>query len=651
MTYTATTTTKPEIFRFSDCPTLSDYILRYQQDGILWLAGQLLGEVDNPIVRNDRTIQLAGVLAKLPPSRQVVKDDYVTRIAKDYGLNKKTFEKLVSEAGEIEGRKSKMNATVRKNTPVQLNGNAKTFPFFSEIINTKTDTLKAIKIDKVKFVQLLASFGFTRYSNGDEAEGYAFVRIMDNLIKEVSAEEMKDFMEDFVRKEYDFQGAGCEHTDADTLLNTFYDSLGRFFSRDLFARVRVDQPIIINRDKQNEAFIYFQNGFVRITKEDYSLIPYDKMEGSVWAKQMLPRTFEVQPIKTAGTEVHGEFVPDWEQTFLPDPEGLQRPLGDFADFVWRISGQRSQRFVALCSILGYLVHDFYDYKLKAILFTDSTISDASEGRTGKTLLGRMLGFVRSYTEINGKDFEAGNKNKYEDVNRSTQIVHLNDVRNKGRNRFDFEDVFNDVTEGFMVNAKFKTPFRHIAKIIISSNRTLPIEGDSQRDRIIEFEMSNFFSASRSPEQFYGHWFGRDWDASEWNRFDNFICFCVQVFLVHGVVSPDAINLKERKLRDQTSPEFLDFMEDIISSLAESGLPWAGWDRVSAGSSIFDIEFDKNILFQRFLTTYPDFKNTLYIRRFTAWLKVWGETRLQAAIAERRSNGAVLFKYIDSSKNQ
>jgi len=132
---------------------------------------------------------------------------------------------------------------------------------------------------------------------------------------------------------------------------------------------------VINRDTEKECFLYYQNGFVRITSETYELVPYDKMEGSVWAKQMLPRKFTMRTGKIEGN-AEGTSA-DWNATVTTD-----RPLGDFADFVWRICGEKQQRYISLCSIVGFLMHDFYEYKLKAIIFTDSLVSELLRG-TGK----------------------------------------------------------------------------------------------------------------------------------------------------------------------------------------------------------------------------------------------------------------------------
>lgn len=628
-------------FSLSDCPSLSDYIARYQVDGVLWKAERLLKDIDNAIVRNERVADIARTIALMPAAHQVVKDDYILKISKAYNITRKTLEKLVDDQTEIEDKKRDIVRGVRKNRIVKLDGSPKTFPFFVELVNVKTKELKGIRIDTLKFVQLLGSFGFTRYaSEGDSKDGYTFVRLVENVITEVSKEEIIDFIELFIQKEYDFDGAGCRHVDSDLLINCFYDNIKKYFSKDLFARVRNGAPIIISRDTATECFLYFKNGFVRITKDGYAQLPYDKLDGSVWAKQMLDRNFTKTHLPMAAKE-DGEL--DFENSFTTD-----RPLGVFADFVWRVSAEKRQRFVSLCTIIGYLVHDFYNYKLRAILFTDSSVTDKSEGRTGKTLLGKMLALIRSMKEVNGKDFDAGNKNKYEDVERSTQIVHLNDVAHFGRFKFYFENIFNDVTEGFMVNAKFVRPFRHVSKFVISSNRTLPIEGESQRDRIVEFEMSTFFNAGRSPQGYYGQWFGQDWDQAEYNRFDNFICFCAQCFLNYGIIPPDTINLEARKLLDGTCREFLEFMGDMEDSIRTTGLPWDGYKDESGTDADFfskkevlaDWRLDKKKLYDRFQLLYPDFKAQHFTnRRFHNFLLKYSALKLGIKEpTETRSHG-------------
>lgn len=625
------------------CTTLADYITRHQQDGVTWMAAQLLDKesMANPILMHDQVAKLAHIIALIP--KEVARDEYAKKIGKEYGISFQTFKKVIESSIVIHKQTDKI--LVRKNKVNTIEGDACLWPFFMEVIaiNAKNEEVfKGVEIDLEKFIALLASFGFTRYETTADSPGnqrddqFAFVRLDGNVISSVSRQQIIDFIENFIRKDYNFEK--FHYADSSVLLNKFYKQMKSLFSKDLFARVRTPEPIIINKDTPCKSFFYYRNGFVEVTAKGLELIPYDKLTGSVWDTQMLDRDFKLIPIDAVD-------------------ENEEYPLGVFCDFCNKIAGNNIQRFNSLCTIIGYLVHDFYEYKLKAVLLTDSSLSEASEGRTGKTLFAKMLCNVRSYTEINGKDFDSGNKNKYEDVKLGTQLVHLNDVKTRGKYKFDFEDVFNDVTEGLVVNAKYMTPFRQFCKMIISTNKTLNIIGASQRDRIIEFEMSDFFGETRSPHEFYKQWFGRDWDAAEWHKFDNFICNCVKLFLKDGIVSPDSINLEARKLMNHTSMEFIEFMTELEASIASAlNLPYEGYDRKLPHFSVAPITMfteyplDRRQLYDHFVKLNPDFNKWLTMNKFREWLHQYARLKHKIKTPiEKSHNGVRYIQFKETEK--
>lgn len=616
-----------------ECDTLGDYIARNQVDGVYWKADRLLGSNPNPILKNDLTVEVGQMLARIPG--HVAREAYAKKIGEKYGISWPTFRKVIEDCLAIHRKKDQIKTVVRKNEVTKLNGSARTWPFFVEQVKvnkaTNEETFTGISIDKLKFVQMLASFGFTRYEINSSAgtDAYSFVKLEENVIRSVSRDQIIDYIEEFVQKQYDFDGAKCQYVNAEILINKLYDNMNKVFSKDLFARVRTDKPIIVNRDTKEFTFFYFKNGFVRCGRDGYQLLQYDQMEGSVWNHQLNDRNF----------------------TWLDKDRPLSdiRDAGVFADFCWRIAGEDAKRFRQLCGIIGYITHDFYEDKLKAILFTDSSLSEHSEGRTGKTLLAKMIGRVRSYCEINGKSFRADDPAKYTDADIGTQVMHLNDIKHRGRNRFDFEDVFNDITEGYMVKKLYMQPFRQFSKWILSSNRTLNIQGASQRDRIVEFEVSSFFGEHRSPQDFYKQWFGRDWDDNEWSLFDNFICFCATVYHEDGLMNPDTINLQERKLMNHTSIEFIEFMEDVQQTVEKEGRPFEGYaEKVTTFTVVKDFtefEFDKKQLYDRFLREYEDFKPWLTQRTFNDWLRQFASARFNIKDPmERRSNGCHYIRF-------
>ncbi|MCL4483243.1 MAG: hypothetical protein M1445_11675, partial [Bacteroidetes bacterium] len=315
-----------------------------------------------------------------------------------------------------------------------------------------------------------------------------------------------------------------------------------------------------------------------------------------------------------------------------DPDGM------FYKFVFNISGQKDKRFESLQTLIGYLLHSFYETKMKAVNLTDSTISDNAEGRSGKTLLGRAISLIKNVSEISGKDFDPANKHKYATVSLDTQIVFLNDLRK----RFDFETLFNDISDAITVDRKNLQPFTIRAKMLISSNDTFRIEGASAKDRVVEFELADHYNANYSPEDEFNCWFFRDWDPDEWMKFDNFMCGCLTSYLKNGILEPEQINLDKRKLISETNSDFVAFMND----------------KVSSQEIRFNMDYDKTLLHEEFLENYPEYRLDNWLRKtanFTRYLKAYSKysTDLKSTIKERRSNSRsfIQFTNIDTKQTE
>lgn len=606
--------------------SIEQYINTKKISGVEWKADQLLSNVTGPVERNASFETIAHMIALI--DKPVVREDYAKTIGKKYDLQPAVLKKMITDALEVRKRQREIKKTVRKNQVLTLQGNASVYPFFDEVV-TKKGEFDKIVINKVKFVELLGSFGFSRFEVG-ENDNYTFVHVQGNIIKNVTADDIIDHLEKFINKEYNFENnPNVEHTNAEMLLNKFYDGINNYFNKKLFARVRLQNDIIINRDKLDTTYLYYSNGFLEINKEGFTLRPYDEMEGSIWNHQMLNR--EYQPI---------------------EPGQLNQ--GDFYKFCWLVCGERDDRFHSLCTIIGYLMHDFYEYELKSVLFTDSTISENAMGRTGKGIIFEMLGHVRSLCDIDGKEFDSNDKHKYEDLKLGTQIVHFNDIKHRGRNAFDFENLFNTITKGLKVNIKYVEPFLQKSKIGITTNKTLNIMGDSQEARIVEFEMAPFFSKNYTPAMHFKKWFGRDWDTLEWNRFDSFMSFCASMFHAKGIIKPPTINLEARRLRDYVGMEFIEFIDDIALNLKNSGIPWPGY--IVSGTPDFtkfelqDFALDKGQLYARFIHEYPDFKSWLKQKKFTSYLIHYSKVKMNVEEPKQwKSNGAQFIQFVNDKK--
>ncbi len=441
--------------------------------------------------------------------------------------------------------------------------------------------IKDVKINYTVWTELLFSMGYRRFDMA--TRGFIFVKIENQILREITITQIQDeFMEHLTTDlKIASQTDEMEEQLRAEIIEKFYKSIGNYFNDKRLALLKHKVPFKFNNDTATESFVYYKNGYVKVTKDGWQLLHYSTLKGCIWETQILERHFNLKPMENENSKFEAVF----------------------SKFMGRISGN-VERFNALCSIVGYNLHIFFETKLKATILTDSSLSEEAEGRTGKTLLCKGFGYIRRYIEVNGKDFDSTDKYRYSKCSFDTQIVHNNDVR---RN-FDFEILYNDITEGIQVDKKNQQPFYQYVKYILSSNKTIKMDGASSRDRSIEFELAEHYNDKYQPRDEFGHWFFTDWDAEEWIRFDNFMMYCINYYLQNGLIQPKEINLRKRKLIDQTCSEFIEFINA---------------KEITPGE-----RYNRGAWHKEFLESYPDLQQDKYrkqLKTFTNYLKIFAES--------------------------
>ncbi|MCX6200018.1 MAG: PriCT-2 domain-containing protein [Bacteroidetes bacterium] len=485
---------------------------------------------------------------------------------KGTGVTANTFFYLAKQHGIIIKLKT---TSLSKPADTSINEDDK----FWEVKETKKG--KQIIIVYTKLNSLLLSFGFRRYDRGLEK---FFVRIQNNLIEEVSISQIQDELVSFIKS---LPRQLEEDITSDALLEKIYKNPSHYFNEGRLSLLKHDGEFYFNSDLENSAFVYYLNGFVEVKSDGWQLKDYSELKNLVWRKQVLPRNFFPLEVNA----------------------GKPESAGMYARFTYNLSG--SERFLDLCTAIGYMLHGYYEGKLRCLILTDSKISDNPEGRTGKTLSAQGLRHIRSYVEIDGKSFDSKQRFKFQEVNLDTQLVHLNDVTTN----FNLEVIFGAITEGINAEKKGLQPDYIKAKIIITSNRTVITDGDSRKDRCIEIEVTDHYSANRSPQDDFGCWFFSGWNKEEWLKFDNFMLFCLQQYFLRGLCVPKPINLSHRKLIEQTNSDFVEFMDAGIES----------------GAIPVNREILKREIHALFLKEYPDYVNDSSLskmRWFTKYLKAY-----------------------------
>lgn len=469
--------------------------------------------------------------------------------------------------------------------------------------------IRQIKINFARLVEVLRSMGFRRL---DLAKQSFIVRITDNVVEEVHTKDVIDSFVSYLGQ----HGANLpDGVMVEALLSKLYGALGTYFSENILYRLTHDTEIRFNEHAQSAAYFYYRNGYVEVTADGVQLLPYHTLKHHIWKNQILDR----------------DFVPKQEQEFKVHPWAIfcanianawqEHPLTKAKQ------NPDTRRLEAFRTLMGYCLHSYYEGKLKAVIFTDARISEEAAGRSGKTLLCKALGRLlnaekhsSTYVEINGKDFDTHDRFKYQELTIDTRLVHINDVA-RG---FNFEDLFNDITEGIRAQRKNEAPFPVQAKMILSTNRTIRIHGDSAKDRCLEFEFADYYGADWSPEREFGQWFFRDWSKDDWACFDNYMLHSVALYLRNGVQKAGAINLTLRKMVEETAPEFIRWMEER--------------------QFVNGQEYNKAELHHQFITENPDFSK-LKQKTFTKWARIFGDSHpTMEGYEERRSSGKDLIKF-------
>jgi hypothetical protein len=489
-----------------------------------------------------------------------------------------------------------------------------------DFFKTKRDSegnIKDVQILQTGFLQLLRRLGFRRYDVGDSFE---IVRIVDNVIERIPVHRLREI----VVRYFNSLPEDMEQCNRDMLIEKLHRSLGTLTTDEKLALLvdldHEDNPIQLVEDTKDAGYYFYRNGFVEVTADGARLYPYKKLPGYIWKDQILPRDFSPLKLSEFKKGIYYRFACNIAGN-KPDANGNDSDLS---------------RFVSFTSITGYNLHRYFNTKLRSTIFLDSRMTDDPDGRSGKSLHCKAMAMMmnadsqrgRQAITIDGKRYDPQNRFNLDEVDITTRLVVFDDIK-KG---FNIEDFFNAIVDGLVRERKGDVnKVRILAKLIFTLNYTIQIRGGSAKDRVIEFEIADHYSSAYTPEMEFGQWFFRDWDAAEWNRYDNFMLWCVAEYLRGGLIKPDTINLEARKLRDETCQEFINFMEDLQIEHEKQ------YSKRDLYVKFADIDSDGKIRAKDF--------HWLKQRNFTTWLRLWATYRPEmAGYREYRSNGIDYIRY-------
>jgi hypothetical protein len=427
-----------------------------------------------------------------------------------------------------------------------------------------------IKIVHILFKNFLEDNGFYKF-NPEGSKSYVFVRVTNNLIDHTSEKEIKDFVLTYLLSVDDLSVYNyfAEHT--------------RYF-REEFLTLLSSINVFFIADTKDTAYLYYMNCAVKITKNDIVLIDYLDLGGYVWRDHVIDRSFTLCKV--------GEC--------------------DYKTFISNICADDKNRINSMESTIGYLLHGWKNLSYcPAVILNDEVISANPEGGTGKGLFMNGLSKMKKNVTIDGKSFTFERSFAYQLVSADTQILCFDDVKKS----FDFERLFSVITEGLTLEKKnkdaIKIPFAKSPKVALTTNYAIKGEGSSFERRKWELELAQHYTKDFTPLVEFGRLMFGEWDDNEWCQFDNYMIQNLQMYLEHGMLKSEFVNLKMKNLIRSTDHVFIEWC----------GLIGGGKfnDKLKPDSRIY-----KPDLYKDFIEENPDFaprsKDTVSRIKFYQWVK-------------------------------
>lgn len=464
--------------------------------------------------------------------------------------------------------------------------------------------IPTFKIDPILVVEFWEQLGYRKIKNGVK---YIIVKIdRGTIVKLVNDAELREELRDYsiYKKEKIVQ-------------RLLYSQ--DFVVKKLFENLETIE-ISFRYGDASTALFFFLNGIVLVTRNNINMISYEDYNGYVWDSQIIQRNLRPFDYKNA----------------------------EFSTFLLRVSNDEHQRCESLLSILGYLLHSYKDPTVsKAIILMDLEIDiedNTANGGTGKSLIGQALSKIVSVAFFNGKNVRTEDKFFFSGLKPENKIMFFDDVTKS----FSFESFYSMITGDMPIERKYKDPsvldYQDSPKLLISTNHIIKGSGgNAENRRKIEFEIYPYFKDVKTPIEEFGHRLFDDWDKKEWLRFDNLMIRATQLFLEKGIIEPKSINAKKNRLISDTCSEFVEFMNDLLNNPAN----YQGEIRGN------DVNFDKTILFEKFISINPSHTNRLSPIKFKKWIDSYCEFH-NIKIKHNKSNGRVyvaLYNIIKSIENE
>ena len=437
------------------------------------------------------------------------------------------------------------------------------------------------EFDNVQAYNFLSKNGFGRLAVGDKKE-WVFIRQVGNIIQETDADEIQDFIHDFL-----------EDRQFDKDLRNKMLQTSRLNSQSL-SRLKFREIDFTDCTKQSQ-FLFFQNYTLEVTADDVIYHKPGAVDRFIWDEDMLQHRIE-KPKEEPFTitrdafggydiEIHqadNPFMQYLVQTSrvhwrdeLETKMDLLKPTDQeeySKNYKCCINGpnlspeqidEQKLHMVNKMFVIGFLLHRFKARNKGWFVWAqDNKINDdgKSHGGSGKSILFDMAirAILKKSMTLNGRNNKLNDDPfKYDGVTEHTRYLLIDD----GHEYLKLDPFYKDISGDLNVNPKGKTPFtipfEKSAKFAITSNYTPRDLGPSTHRRMIPTAFSDYYHNKdestdyremRDPTTDIGLTLFTDFTPAQWNGFYQVMIHALKFYLgTTEKVLPAMANVNKRNL--------------------------------------------------------------------------------------------------------
>lgn len=478
--------------------------------------------------------------------------------------------------------------------------------FWQKVIeNVKGVSKVNYNINLENFYYFLESNGFyVTDSKYHRKAGYCYAKIEGKRVELINPEQIKKIVKRFTKNWIRSKNM----LDEVAVLNKINSSTQ--ISENNLQELREIELEFRNHKKGLE-WLHFKNGSIRITAEKIEKVKHDDVPNFILGKlevndteisHLVDQNIRIEPkpaIEIEPTEDYGRLLdrmknartteereninvevanfPELDRytVTINDEEFMWvRFIRDLAHIHWRKDledkkplneVEKKEQDLLLTNImfvLGYMTAQYKNPGKPWLAFLqDMKISDIgqSSGRSGKSLLTVAMSKTRPSFYIGGRR---------KDITEKTEFIY--DGYTKFHNFIEVDDLYEFAEFNFFytqVTGKREVNSKHISKqildydesgkMLISSNFELQNTDNSTIARILNTAVSDYYHEktkyndyreTRSPLSKYGRMLFDEFTDEEWNKFYNFMAYCIQLQMRFFKIQPPMANLEKRQLR-------------------------------------------------------------------------------------------------------